>query len=453
MKGIYADVRHSRSCPRHDASATDRRKPAHANGRRACRCSPTVRIRLRHGAPWWRQWELPNGWEAEQLEALVGVARAERQAIDAGLKVAEPRASRPVPTVAEWGQECLDKIKAAIDVGDPEAYSNSTWLAYRGAFRKHVKAPRTQGGIGDLRLTAVTYQVVDDHRRKLLADGLGEATAAQVIYMLSGMFKAALEEAREQGWPLERNPAKVPPNVGYGRRRKTLPRQGLDDGKAMPLEVARELLRRHAGTTFGQQLLTALTTGMRQAEIAGLQRPSLYLARRRLYVENQLGRGVNGELFVNKPPKYESYRWVPIYSPLAAMWMPYDGGSGYVFTDAMQHADNAPWQVRKMSVMLAEKWDELVAEHPELPLRHRQGWHACRHLYSNLLDRAGVREKLRKAVLGHTDPGMKGVYLEVADEELDAIEPVLDRAFGDIFAPTSSPVTPPARSGDGPRRR
>jgi integrase len=212
----------------------------------------------------------------------------------------------------------------------------------------------------------------------------------------------------------------------------------------MPLEVARLLLAKHDGTPFGDLLWTAATTGMRQAEVAGIFTPNVRLAGRRLWVGNQLSRALD-RTYKDAGPKYKSQRWVPIYSKLAARWMPLDSGEeGYWFVDYDQRNYGGPWQVRKMSVVLSRSWDELCAAHPELPKRKpRQGWHAFRHLYSNLLDRGGVRETVRTYVMGHKEKGVsRAVYLEIEDSDLDVIDPIIDAAFGDLLPAPLSVGTP-----------
>lgn len=437
MRGIYADVRHAVTCPLHTAGAIARRTPFAKNSRRrVCNCEPVVRVRLSHGGDWWSSDRLSREWTASDLQPLIDKAAAERRAIDSGVKAAAtPQRAKPVPTVAEWGEELLRRWGVEIETEYEYRLEESTFILYRGRIRKHIAPPRSAGGIGDLLLTAVTPDVLRDLKHRLMTvKAMQESSAYNVITLLSRMFNEALGEASKNGWPLESNPTKVVEQRGRKKgQRHSRHSLGDGDGKAMPLDVARLLLRKHQGTPFGELLWMAMTTGMREAEIAGLKRSSLKLARRRLYVENQLGRG-RTVMAIDKPPKYDSYRWVPIYSKLAATLMPYDGGDGYVFIDWHQRALGGPWQVRKMTVTLSASWDQLVAEHPELPPRgERQGWHSCRHLYSNLLDRGGVRQAVRKYVLGHHEKGMNAVYLEVNDVDLNTIEPVLDAAFGDLL--------------------
>lgn len=414
MRGAYIELRHRASCP-----LARKGRKEQVNSRR-CRCDPEARARIQ--GVWVLKARLPVGWtrgttsQPGALLAFEQEVQHEWEAISAGEKIAE--APKRAPTVAAWAKACIEDIREGIDDGQDDAYSPRTLASHESISRNYLEPTRAQGGLGDLPLTSVTVDVIREHRR-LLIDELGKSPgyAKQVTWTLSGMLEAAAGLGI-----IDTNPARVERRGSYGRRPKKTQRKAAP--KTMHLDTARRLLEVTWPTTLGQMILWGLTGGLRDGELRGTRVENFNLAARRYDLQTQLDHGED------RPPKYESYRTLPVYSRLAQLWAPHDGGEGYLF---LNENTGLPFSADVSRMRLHEAWDR-VAVRPE-----RYGWHTLRHTFRNALDRAGLRPALIDSVMGHAKTGIAGVYTWVEDHELDAIEDAVEREFGRALAPVSVP--------------
>jgi integrase len=410
MRGIFIEVRHQSGCPLSGASATAARNP------RSCRCAATARARIK--GEWRLTADLPKGWRAKELEDFEDQARDEKRALDEGRTIDRPQR---MPTLAEWGESCIANIRAAIEADDDEAFSPATLASYETIHRRYIKPSRRRGGLGDLPLTSVTPGGVDKWQREL---PLSRAYAKQVRFTLSGMMRAAVNDGL-----LTDNPARVS-RQSYGRRKKATRDERPE--KFLPAATAQLLLRRTRDTEIGLLVQLALTSGLREGELAGLRIEDLDLARARVNVRRQFSNGRE------RPPKYESYRTTFLWSRLAQTWASLDGGSGWLF---LNPRTKRPYSYDVLNGLLNDTW-QAVAPRPK-----GYSWHVLRHTFSTMLDQASVRPAVIDAVMGHSPGGVQFVYRHVDDSELDVIEPVMESAYAACFAdvPVSDEVAGSAR--------
>lgn len=132
---------------------------------------------------------------------------------------------------------------------------NSTRLAYERVVRVHLLPPRREGGLGDLRLQAVTVRHVDDLLAAKLDAGYAPRTVQAILHVLRiGLNKAVKKDM------LARSVATLadPPSV---RRPKVV---------SLTPEVASAVLAKLRGDRLEALYTVALALGLRLGEALGL---------------------------------------------------------------------------------------------------------------------------------------------------------------------------------------
>lgn len=132
---------------------------------------------------------------------------------------------------------------------------NSTRLAYERVVRVHLMPPRREGGLGDLRLQAVTVRHVDDLLAAKLDAGYAPRTAQAILHVLRIALSVTVKKDM-----LARNVATLadPPSV---RRPKVTP---------LTPEVASAVLTELRGDRLEALFTVALALGLRLGEALGL---------------------------------------------------------------------------------------------------------------------------------------------------------------------------------------
>lgn len=181
-----------------------------------------------------------------------------------------------------------------------------------------------------------------------------------------------------------------------------------------------DLLLSHSSGVVHEMLLMALRTGMRQAELRGLQWHSINWESRSLVVRHSLN-DLTKQL---EPPKSNRERHIPLDLDLYEMLYRRHQSTGYVFLDA----NGKPFDCKRLIRRLRD-------------VRRRAGlrsfgWHTLRHTFASHLAIKGVPLHVVQALLGHSSIVTTMRYAHVAPSTLrmaiDMLNPkaAFDANFG-----------------------
>ena len=185
-----------------------------------------------------------------------------------------------------------------------------------------------------------------------------------------------------------------------------------------------EALMAHSPDWLKPMLQTALLTGMRQAEILGLQWQNVDFAAGQVHIRQQLS--PQRQLAQTKGKRSRSVPLVPALR--ATLWnMPSRFAGGFVFTNTagMPYQDSF---VRKAYVTARRKAG--ITDHPR-PLR----FHDLRHTYGSVLLQDGKDITWVSELLGHASVNVTlGVYAHVINKQnrADDVEQRLGAALGGV---------------------
>ena len=242
--------------------------------------------------------------------------------------------------------------------------------------------------LGTVKLSALTPPMITRHYAMLLQEGKAATTVHHLHEQLHAAFKAAVLSGQ-----LLRNPCDFARGPGlHPAEMQTWNRQQV------------QTFLQHAGDLEdGTIIALALTTGMRQSEVLGLQWDAVDLAALRVTVRTALHR-VHETYVLNAPKSQASRRTLAIPLSVGRMlrdtmrqqeaWKAFAGdawgnGRALVFTDQLGEPRNNRWvtiQFQRAAKTLA------------LPVIR---FHDLRHTFATLLLEEGVNIRVVSELLGH----------------------------------------------------
>lgn len=170
------------------------------------------------------------------------------------------------------------------------------------------------------------------------------------------------------------------------------------------------LLLSHATGVVHEMILTALRTGMRQAELRGLQWHSINWETRSLVVRHSLN-DLTKQL---EPPKSNRERHIPLDVDLYEALYRRRQSTGYVFVDRRGKPFDCKRLIRRL-------W--YVRQQTGL---RAFGWHTLRHTFASHLAIKGVPLHVVQALLGHSSIAVTMRYAHVAPSSLRAAIDILN---------------------------
>jgi integrase len=295
----------------------------------------------------------------EKLDAL----RAEA----AGGAVPAPERATVGEFTDRWLEDCVRPNRA-----------KATHRSYRGTIRNHI-APM----LGGVPLRGLSPQ----HVQALLSEMGRRGASPRTRQMTYAVLRAALGQAVR--WGL------VPRNPCDAVDRPRVPRR---EARFLDEAGVRALLQAAQGDPLEALLVTAVTTGMRQGELLGLQWGDVNLKEGTISVNRQLldhgmGRPELGELKTAKSRRSVALPAIAVSAlarhreRLGALPHP----STQVFTDSR----GGPLRKRN----LLRRWFHPLVAEAGLP---RMRFHDLRHAHASLLLAAGVHPKVVQERLGHS---------------------------------------------------
>jgi integrase len=391
MAAIAVEVRHRKGCG------------AKGKEPRGCSCAPAVRVQVNRAWQSDLAGELKKGWRKSDLAELEVEARRRALDHDSGRRLVERGAA---PTLAELAEEFLADIKRDEKLGD---YSPNTTKTYHSLWRALLEP-----ALGDRRVTDITQAVVSDLR----AEWAQKGHSRNYVMSASSLLSTILADKAMPKW-ISANPCASGGRRG-GRRAASRPAR---QPRALPMEFVFALLdgsQSHSHGLLHDMILCAVTTGMRQREVAGLRPEYVHFRERRIEVAGQLHGSRKYE-----PTKSGDERETVLCDSLAdrlqlRVARCRERGYEYVFAG---ERFGEPWSPRNMNEALNNAWEAVG------PRQKGEAWHALRHTFASILDRNRVRPLAIDAVMGHKNQGVSFRYRHVLDDELDVIVDVLNREF------------------------
>lgn len=258
-----------------------------------------------------------------------------------------------------------------------------------------------------------------------IQDGL-KCYSPKTATLTWSVLKNALEAARDEN-PIQRNPAKMVRTVS-GRRKPM---------KVLSPEQAAELIKAEPDPMWRLNWLLAFTTGLRQGERLGLTMDELTTlnGRRALVIDHQLqripdsrkadwplGEDVTslGNGFWLCPPKTDSGERIVVLDDVMCgaldEWLAIRKKKGVDSPMLFVTGRGTPID-RRIEYF---HWDKALLRigivNGEDGVRLRP--HSARHTADTLFANAGVPERARLALMGHSDAAMDNVYLHTDTEAL-----------------------------------
>ena len=308
------------------------------------------------------------GWKQREVQDKLDAAKA---SIKAGT-FAKGRSPLLVQFLAAW---LRDSVKPSV--------APATYRSYAGLTENHI-AP----ALGSVTLERLTPQ----HVQQLLNASSASGSSSQTVWHIRAVLRAALNQAVK--WQLvSRNVASMakPPRVKRYEHRAFAP------------DEARRFLAAIRGDRLEALYVTAVSTGLRQGELLGLQWSDLDLDKGFVTVRQQLQR-IDGRLSLVELKSESSRRTVMLTADTVLALRDRQAGqrveklaqrkrwkeTGLVFTTPIGTPLEGPNVTKGFQKLLRSA---------KLPERR---FHDLRHSTATLLLVQGVSPKVVQAILGHS---------------------------------------------------
>jgi integrase len=335
-------------------------------------------------------------------------------------------AGQPVPndelTLGAWADEWMERYVSKLAYGTRRRYAQ---------VKRDYIAPETgKPRLGRVKLRLLNVATVARWADALLADGMSPAMVAYSLMVLSSMVKTAMREEL-----ISRNPVALVRPPKYEKREAN----PLSEDEAVAL-LGADTLREHRLFAL---LVLAITSALREGEIAAVLWGSIEKAKARLWVRQQLQRETGRGLVVvptkterSKAPValtqvflrvLEEHRTRLIEQRMrkGARW----GGSdnpvaddAYVFVTTW----GTPLDGKQMWKVWAKMLKDAGIDHRRL--------HDSRHTTSTLLQAMGVSKDDIKEVLRHSRTATTEDYSHAGFIRQQAAAARLDELLGDVLA-------------------
>ncbi len=366
-------ARHSRSCAlyqaRHPWTPFDRATKAEG-----CTCTPMFHVVLRHGGKLVRE---PVGHNRKEA----------KRALDARRGDVARRRFRVIEEIAfdEWG----DRWLAGFTGKENSRRVYATSIDYGKAVFGETKVR----DLGPFDVRRYLDHIRDEHTRRRTGSRdeavrgreLSPATLAKHLRQLGACFEAAIAEGYA-----ERNPVRDLHNTARPKVAKARPAYYTDD------ELARlwpELAER---PLFLALCKTAVATGMRFGELAGLEWSDVDLLNREVHVRQAYTHGLGvGPTKSNEPRTIDL---TPQAATLLEQWLVESGGDGLVFErETGGYVDSGYSTKQVLYPALDRAGVERIGERGR-----KRDFHSFRHTFARIALENGAEITWVQKQLGHS---------------------------------------------------
>ena len=292
------------------------------------------------------------------------------------------------------------------DVIKPEKAEN-TYYSYQLAAKNWITP--AIGGVQLQKLSPIHVQSLLTSARK---GGAGDRTTQNAYVVLNAALGRAVQ------WELlAENPCRVVDK----------PKAERDEIHPFTQEEAELIMTETEHDAYHALYVLAITTGMRQGEMFGLERDALDLKQGKLHVRQQAVETC-GRVSLKKPKTKTSIRWIELtdraigalHGRRAVAMRQGNAGSPLVFC-------SQKGSVMRRSDFRVRQWNPLLRV---LGLEHR-GLHHLRHTYATRALGSGVPAHVVSRVLGHSKPSITlDIYAHVLDSQQAEATEAMRRLFG-----------------------
>src|SRR5438046_2460833 len=309
-------------------------------------------------------------------------------------------------TVGDYLQRWLDATRANV--------RHRTWIRYEQYVRLHTSAI-TEVPIAHLR---------PEHLQQLYASRLSAGASPSSVVHLRAVLHRALKQAER--WDL------VPRNVVA---LTDGPRVARKEVRTLSAQEARTLLDAARGDRLEALYVVALTSGLRQGELLGLQWSDIDLAAGTLQVRRSLERNEWGGLATSETKTARSRRMVPLTVRAVAALRAHR-----IRQDEERLRAGESWDVSDLvfATQLGKPLDpsNLIRRsfRPLLQAARleRIRFHDLRHTVATLLLEQGIHPKVVADLLGHSQVA---ITLDVYGHVLPGLQRTTAQAFDRLLAP------------------
>jgi integrase len=238
---------------------------------------------------------------------------------------------------------------------------------------------------GKLPISEITSHHVDQYKARLVKEGVTNKTIKNRLTVFNKCVIVAYEWLQLDG---------APPKVKWPK----CPSYRTD--YLSPDEC--ELLLSHTDGVLWEMLLTAIRTGMRQAELKGLQWSSVNWQKQIVSVRHTRCEFTK----TLGPPKNNRERHIPLDVDVYETLYRRKRSTGYVFLDS----DGEPFTHKRLSKRLAIACKEAGLR--------RITWHTLRHTFGSLLIMRGVPVPAVGELMGHSNVTTTMRYIHLAPSTL-----------------------------------
>ena len=289
-------------------------------------------------------------------------------------------------TLSEYLDKWLKAIQGTISVG--------SWKQYETIVRLHIKP-----ALGKLKLGRVTALHVQTLYREKLDSGLAPR---RVIYVHVTLHKALKQAVRWSLIPRNVTDAVEPPKAA---KKEILP---LDQ------EQVRRLMEAAKGNSLEALYVLAVSTGMRQGELLGLQWKDVDLDSGTVRVNRTIFGGV-----VSPPKTTKSRRSIKLSKSAFAALTTHEKKSEWVFSTKSGKPIDC-------TNLIKQSWRPLLKK---AGLPHKR-FHDLRHTCATLLLTKGVHPKVVQELLGHSSIS---ITLDTYSHVLPTMQEKAVAAMDEIF--------------------
>ena len=289
-------------------------------------------------------------------------------------------------TLSEYMDKWLKAIQGTISVG--------SWKQYETIVRLHIKP-----ALGKLKLARVSALHIQTLYRDKLDSGL---SPRRVIYIHVTLHKALKQAVRWSLLPRNVTDAVEPPRI---KKNEISP---LNE------EQVRKLLESARGDKLEALYILAITTGMRQGEILGLQWKDIDIGSGIVRVNRTIFNGV-----VSPPKTAKSRRSIKLSKSALTALKNHGVTSEWVFSTRYGKPIDS-------HNLIKQSWRPLLKK---AGLPHRR-FHDLRHTCATLLLSRGVHPKIVQELLGHSSIS---ITLDTYSHVLPNMQEKVVEAMEDIF--------------------
>ena len=284
----------------------------------------------------------------------------------------------------DWADKWLKTYKK------PNVSENTYILTYEHTVEKHIKPVFKNAKLKDIK-------PIDIQELFSLKKNLSESMLDKINLCLMGIFETAIDNDL-----IIKNPAK---NITYKSEKQKAVKKIYSSKQ---IDVAKQFFK-----TEMPELVILLCSGLRRGELVGLKWEDINFERKSITVNRSIADHKSGGVVV-RPPKWNSYREIPLENDAETVLLSLDKKSEYVFPNNLNRVQSPNTWSQKL-----DRCMKLFSSKTGLPMLTA---HELRHTYGTDLRRRGIDIYTIQKIMGHRDIKMTSeLYVHNEFDELKKV--------------------------------